>query len=104
MVLGSATSADGDEALRFLIPEAISWRDVPGEIVLFDARANAYHALNLSAAQVWRALAQGLSPQKTAMLLSARFGRDTKEMAGDVTEFINRALEQGLLLRAGGPP
>jgi len=83
---------------RFVKPEAVSWRDIPGEIVVFDARSGAYHALNPSAAEIWRALSAGLSAGATIDRLAARFGVDRAGIERDVAEFITLALTEGLLL------
>jgi len=86
----------------FVAPEAVSWRDVPGEIVLFDSRSNAYHALNPTAAEVWRALGAGLSVRAATDDLARRFGADRGQIERDVIDFIRHALKEALLLPDGG--
>lgn len=82
---------------RFVKPEAVSWRDLPGEIVVFDARSGAYHALNPSAAEIWRALNAGLSTADVIDLLTVRFGIERAAIERDVAAFVARALTEGLL-------
>ena len=86
----------------FVAPEAVSWRDVPGEIVLFDSRSNTYHALNPAAAEVWRALTAGLSMRAAINDLAERFGADKGQIERDVIDFTRDALEKALLFPDGG--
>jgi len=77
----------------------VSWRDAPGELALFDARAETYHVLNPSAAGIWRLLAAGSSPDEAVAELCERFEADPEQVAADVRELVVSLLERGLLVR-----
>lgn len=85
----------------FVAPKAVSWRDVPGEIILFDSRSDTYHALNPAAAEVWRVLSAGLSVRAVIDTLAERFGADRGQIERDVLDFIPHALEKALLVPDG---
>ena len=83
---------------RFQPAAAITWRDIPGEIALFDTETGVYFALNKNAAEIWRGLAQGQSAQVVSEALSARFDADAATLWADVAEFITYALDRGILV------
>jgi len=77
----------------------VSWREAPGELALFDARADTYHVLNPSAAGIWRLLAAGSTPDAAVAELCDRFNADREQVAADLRELVGRLLERGLLVR-----
>jgi hypothetical protein len=76
----------------------VSWNPVEGALALFDARDGSYHALNESAADIWRGLAEGDAPDTVAARLAARHGISAEQLAGDVAGFVDAALAKGLLV------
>lgn len=82
---------------RFSVPPDVSWRDAPAEIILFDARADAYHVLNEAAAAAWRLLAEGASVPAVVAELVARFDADPAEIAADVAALVRDLVERDLL-------
>ena len=80
------------------IASHVSWSPVPGELALFDARDGVYHALNASAAEIWRGLAEGIPVPRLVETLAAAHGADPNLVARSVAEFIDSALAKGLLL------
>jgi hypothetical protein len=81
------------------IASHISWNPVAGELVLFDCRDGAYHALNGSGAEIWRAIVSGLDEQQTIDALAERYDAPREAIARNVREFIDAALAKNLLLR-----
>jgi hypothetical protein len=79
------------------IPDHISWQNVPGELALFDLRDGRYHALNGTAAEIWRAIAAGHSPAEIASDLRSRHDAPSGEIEQAVDEFIAAARAKGLL-------
>jgi len=75
----------------------ISWNNVEGELALFDSRDGSYHALNGSAAAIWRAIAAGQDEPGVADALAARFEAPRSAIAEQVAEFIAAARAKGLL-------
>ena len=76
----------------------VSWNPVEGALALFDARDGSYHALNESAADIWRGLAEGSAPDAIADRLATGYGIAPEQLAGDVFAFIDAALAKGLLV------
>jgi hypothetical protein len=79
------------------IPDHVSWQNVPGELALFDIRDGRYHALNGTAADIWRAIAAGRDVTTIVAELRARHDVPTGEIEQAVEEFIATARDKGLL-------
>ena len=76
----------------------ISWHPVEGELALFDTRDGSYHALNASAAEIWRGIANGVAPDALAVALAEAYRAPRAEVAEGVREFVEAALAKGLLV------
>lgn len=79
------------------ISDHISWQNVPGELALFDVRDGRYHALNGTAAEIWRGIAAGQEPAEIAADLRARHDASPGEIEQAVDDFIAAARDKGLL-------
>ncbi|MFA5963004.1 MAG: PqqD family protein [Sphingomonas sp.] len=79
------------------IPDHVSWQNVPGELALFDTRDGRYHALNGTAADIWRAIAAGRDVTAIVADLRARHDVPAGEIEQAVDGFIAAAREKGLL-------
>lgn len=79
------------------IPDHVSWQNVPGELALFDLRDGRYHALNGTAAEIWRAIAAGQSPSEIVTGLRVRHDAPDGEIEQAVDSFITAARGKGLL-------
>lgn len=79
------------------IPDHVSWQNVPGELALFDLRDGRYHALNGTAAEIWRGIAAGQSPSEIVTGLRARHDAPDGAIEQAVDEFIANARDRGLL-------
>jgi hypothetical protein len=79
---------------RFAPAETVSWTDAGGELVIFDRVRGTYHALNVSASAIWRALGDGRSAAAIVDLLNERFAADT---SAGVADFLSTALAAGLI-------
>jgi PqqD family protein of HPr-rel-A system len=81
-----------------LAPAAsVHWNDAGRELVVFDSVSGSYHALNGSAAAIWRALVEARSAAAVVDLLAARFDADREVIAADVAAFLSKALAAGLI-------
>jgi PqqD family protein of HPr-rel-A system len=87
-----------DADARFRAAPEVTWRDVPGELLLFDARADRYHVLNEAAAEVWRRLVEGASLATIAAALAEQFDVDEAAMRADISEAAGDFLARGLLI------
>jgi hypothetical protein len=79
------------------IPDHVSWQNVPGDLALFDLRDGRYHALNGTAAEIWRAIAAGQKPSEIVTALRGRHEAPDGEIERAVGEFIAAARDKGLL-------
>ena len=80
-----------------LRPDALSWREVGGELVAVDTRTSTYLATNPTGLLLWRALADGTTEEALAAELVARFGIDAERAAADVSRFVQSVRARGLL-------
>ncbi len=80
-----------------IIPDYVVWQNVEGELALFDSRDGSYHALNGSAAEVWRELATTQDTGAIVERLAREYDASADEIAADVASFIHWAEARGLL-------
>jgi hypothetical protein len=85
------------------IASYVVWKNVAGDLVLFDERDGAYHALNAAAASIWRRVADGRAVPAIIDELSAEFGAARDVVSDDVTRFIDEAVGKGLLIQGEAP-
>jgi hypothetical protein len=88
---------DAGVIVTLSIPDHISWQNVPGELALFDVRDGRYHALNGTAAEIWRAIAAGYDMPVIVAELRARHVAPAGEIEQAVVDFIATARDKGLL-------
>lgn len=88
---------ESTEFVLMLEPDAVSWREVDGEVVALDLRAGDYLAINGTGTLLWRALADGASPDGLRQLLTERFGVPDERAAADVAAFTAALEARGLL-------
>ncbi|MEO6215945.1 MAG: PqqD family protein [Sphingomonas sp.] len=79
------------------IAPQIVWRDVEGDLVLFDERSEEYHTLNASASFVWRRIAQGCTIEAIIGEASVSCPERADMIARDVQTFVTAATELKLL-------
>lgn len=87
----------GTDDRRFAPAASVHWTDAGGELVIFDPVRGSYHALNGSAAAIWRALGDGRSAEAIVDLLVGRFEADRDAIAADVAVFLSSAVSSGLI-------
>lgn len=83
---------------RFAVSAHVAWRNVDGELVLFDRRDGSYHALNQTGSAIWRDVAEGTAMEIVVDVLARRFGTSAEVIAADVISFIAAAVAKGFLL------
>jgi hypothetical protein len=83
------------------ISSAIAWNNVEGELAVFDPRDGRYHALNGSAAAIWRGIAEEQPIPTIVARLAERHGAPPERIAADVSAFVATALDKGLLESSG---
>lgn len=80
-----------------LLPSALTWREVDGEIVAVDNRTSTYIAINRAGTTLWPALERGASRDELVALLLSRFSIDAARAASDVDTFVAMLAERSLL-------
>lgn len=85
------------------IPEYIVWQNVEGELVLFDSRDGSYHALNGTAATIWRRVADGMTTVEICNTLAAAYNVPRPTIEREVDAFVEAALGKTLLQTGAGP-
>ena len=87
--------------MSYRVPPHVHHRAVHDELVLLDARGDAYFGLNPTGAVVWAALAEGGSPEAAAAALVERFAVTPEAARTDVAALVDQLLARGLLERVG---
>ena len=86
--------------VKLEIAAHVVWRDVPGELVLFDQRGGEYHTLNEIGAAIWREVSRGEPVPGIVAVLAARYAAARDVIARDVGDFISASIRKGLLIEA----
>jgi hypothetical protein len=87
-----------DHEVQLKIAAHVVWRDVPGELVLFDQRSGEYHTLNAIGAAIWRAVSRDEPVLGIVAMLVARYAATPDVIARDVGDFIASSIGKGLLV------
>ena len=85
------------EKLR-LNTDAVSWREVDGEVIALRHVSSEYLSTNGTGTTVWKALAAGASRGELVELLVAEFGIEADRAAADVDAFVDALSSRGLLV------
>ena len=80
-----------------LNPEAVSWREVDGEVIALGHESSSYLATNGSGARLWKSLAEGTSREALVALLVADYDVAEGHARADVDAFLGSLAAQGLL-------
>ncbi len=83
--------------MSYRVSPHVHSRAVHDEVVILDARDDAYFALNPTGAVVWSVLAAGRSPEAAAAKLEARFGVPLDVARADAAALIDQLVARGLL-------
>ena len=78
--------------------DAVSWREVDGEIIALTHASSEYMSTNGTGAIVWKALVAGASRDELVELLVTAFGVDASRAAADVDAFVDDLTRRGLLV------
>ena len=93
-----AKKAALDCAYRFR-PD-IAWRRIGDESVVLDLKTSAYFTLNETAALLWEALGEGLTPEKAVARLCEEFDAEPETVRRDVEATLAELLSERLILRS----
>ena len=84
------------EKLR-LNTDAVSWREVDGEVIALRHASSEYLSTNSTGALVWKALLPGATRAELVELLVAEFGLEPDRAGADVDAFVGTLADHGLL-------
>ena len=87
--------------MTFRVPGHVHFRGVQDEVMLLDARDDAFFSLNPTGAVIWSVLAGGGEPEAAAGELVARFAVPIETARADVTTIVDEFVARGLLERPG---
>lgn len=79
------------------VSESIEWREVDGEIALFDTRVSECVALNEAGSFLWPSIAEGATRDCLVGMLVGRFGISTEQASTDVDAFVDDLTRRGFL-------
>jgi hypothetical protein len=82
----------------------LDWREIDGEIVALDGLESLYLAANSSAALLWRALADGATPEALSARLMDVYSLDAAVAAADTARFLAELESAGLLESRSAAP
>lgn len=77
--------------------ESLMIREIDGELLVLDTRANQVHQLNRTAAIIWRMCNDGTQPETIACALSTEFAVDEQTALKDVVETLAQLRSKNLL-------
>ena len=82
---------------KMSIPPHVMSRLVGDETVLLDLASGIYFGLDGVGKRIWEVVAEGLSLEETASVISSEFEVDEAQAQADVIEFAGNLVERGLL-------
>lgn len=76
----------------------LEWREVDGEVLVYDARAERFFALTSTGALLWILLSEGHDTESSAAMLVERTGMDDARARVEVARFVFWSEDQDLLV------
>ena len=104
-------SLSDEELAKFLqkpicyrVSDGFVTREIAGEVLAVPVGAqvqklNGMITFSEAGALLWKLLEKPRTKEDLAMLLAAEYGKEPAEVKDDVNEFIDRALERGLIVK-----
>lgn len=84
------------ERLR-LRTDAVTWREVDGEVIALGLDSSTYFGTNASGALLWRRLSAGTTREDLVGSLKEAFDLDENRARADVDAFVGDLRQRGLL-------
>ena len=91
------------EKLR-LNTDAVSWREVDGEVIALRLASSEYLSTNGTGTIVWKALVPGATRRELVEILTAEYGIEAERAGADVDAFVDVLSSCGLLCRVSDRP
>ena len=82
---------------KLSIPPQVMSRLVGNETVLLDLSSGVYFGLDGVGKRIWETVAEGLSLEETASVITSEFDVEETRAQADVIEFVSNLVERGLL-------
>jgi hypothetical protein len=80
-----------------LNPDAVSWREIDGEVLALGHASSTYFSTSGSGALLWMSLADGASREQLIELIAGSFDVDRERAATDIDAFLAVLADKGLL-------
>jgi hypothetical protein len=77
--------------------DAVSWREVDGEIIALQHASSEYLSTKGTGALLWKSLAKGTSREHLIALIVREFGVETGRATADTDAFLDALATHGLL-------
>ncbi|MEQ1918096.1 MAG: PqqD family protein [Elusimicrobiota bacterium] len=77
-----------------------AWRRIEDESVVLNLKSSVYYSLNDTAAMIWEALGEGLTPQQTIARMCAEFDETPEAIRRDVSTAVADLLKERLIQRS----
>jgi hypothetical protein len=81
-----------------LNPDAVSWREIDGEVLALGHASSTYLSTTGSGALLWRSLTAGTTREELVALVVREYGIDETQAAADIDAFLESLSVQGLLV------
>ena len=94
----------GTEQTRYRVDEPrILAEEISGEVLAIDNRTGAYVSITGSGVPIWNLVVAGHNPAEVAAALAAHHGTDVGVVAGAVAGFVDRLVENELIVETDRP-
>ena len=91
-----------DFTRRITIPDSVMLRAVADEAVILNLDTESYFGLDAVGARMWQALSDADSIQAAGDLLLTEYEVEAEQLRRDLSEFIAKLLEHGLMTLQNG--
>jgi hypothetical protein len=92
------TRAEGEGAVRYVIPEEVLTAHLQDEAVLLHLGSKRYFRLNATGARIWRGLERGYTTDELLAHICEDFEVEAEEAADAIEEQLSRLCELGLVV------
>lgn len=82
----------------YQIVEKASWKEIDGMIVVVNTESGAYYALNKTASEIWRRIAEGKNKEEVRTEMEAKYDIGPETIVADLDSSLVEWLQEGLVI------